>query len=276
MTPPVPPTPPTAPDVSDIVNRIFSSSNWRGEIEKTVRKNVRLQEKLRLQQATLDKIGAKINLDTGEPKEGRLLTKEEAVQYTAFIELKIKPEDLKKVVDEHGKLKEKQAERDAEEQFQTAAEALEFENVPALTRWLTREGLVLEFKDQRVDEEQEDGSVKKVTKKMPYVRPKADDKATVEPLEDYIEREVPEFVSVFRAKPEEGDGEEEEMSSGSESAEDFIQSASREALGRVGKGKSGTRFPVSRGAGGEPSTSRDRKVLEKMEEDARGSHHYRL
>jgi hypothetical protein len=269
----------TAPDttqqaVKDLLDRIFNSSNWRGEVEKTAKTNVKLLEKKRQLQAIVDKIGAKFNLETGEPKEGKLLTKDEAAAYDAFTGLKLKPEELKALVEEHGKLKAKEVAAAEEQQFADAAEALEFENVPALTRWLVREGLVLEFKDQRVEDEE---TGKKVLKRMPYVRPKADEKAALEPLEDYIEREVPEFVDTFRTAPQSDD--DEEVGDGDRGgdeldADELVRRASAEAEDRVGgKGrrdrKGGVRIPATRSARGDSAGSRDKKTLEKLEQGAR-------
>jgi hypothetical protein len=68
MTPPVQPVPAAdqSQQVTDLLNRIFNSSNWRGEVEKTVKKNTRLQQLVRDQKAQLDKFAAKFNLDTDD------------------------------------------------------------------------------------------------------------------------------------------------------------------------------------------------------------------
>jgi hypothetical protein len=277
MTPPVQPVPAAdqSQQVTDLLNRIFNSSNWRGEVEKTVKKNTRLQQLVRDQKAQLDKFAAKFNLDTGEPKEGKLLTKDEAVAYQAFVDLKVKPEDLKTVLTEHGKLKAKDDERAAEERFADAAEALGFENVPALTRWLTREKLVLEFKDQRVEDED---TGKKVLMRMPYVRPAEDEKAVLEPLEEYIEREVPEFLDIFKTKPESDDDEEEggREEGGDLDTDEMVRRASADAERRVsGKGgKSGVRVPATRSARSDNAGTKDSKKLADLEKDSRSSSLY--
>lgn len=284
MTPPIPPVLPandSSAQVQNLLSQIFNSSNWRGEVEKTVKKNARLQTLVREMKAQLDKFTAKFDLTTGEPKEGKLLTKDEAAVWVAFTELKLKPEDIKVMAAEHGKLKAKQDERDAEEKFETAAEALGYENVPALTRWLTREKLVLDFKDQRVEEEQDDGSKKKVLKRMPYVRPAEDEKAAFVALEDYIEEQVPEFVAIFKTKPE-GDEESDEEGEGSSEldADELVRRASAEAEGRVrggnGKGKSGVRVPATRSARGDNANTKDSKKLADIEREARSSQMYRV
>jgi hypothetical protein len=273
MTPPVPPVPASSTiDVQDIVQKIFSSSNWRSEVEKTVRRNAKLLTRNKELQATVDKFGAKFNLETGEPKEGKLLSKDEAASYDAFVKLGKKPEELTAMVGEFATLKTKETERADEEKYADAADALGFENVPALTRWLKREKLVLEFKDQRVEDEE---TGKKVVQKLPFVRPAGDDKAALEPLDEYIEREVPEFIDIFRVKPA-GD-EDEGGSEGTDRSEedDIISRAGREANERV-RGGRGVRVPATRGADRSPPQARDKKKLEQMEQEARSSQHYSL
>jgi hypothetical protein len=277
MTPPVQPVPAAdqSQQVTDLLNRIFNSSNWRGEVEKTVKKNTRLQQLVRDQKAQLDKFAVKFNLETGEPKEGKLLTKEEAAVYQAVVDLKVTPENLKTIIAEHGKLKAKDDERAKEEQFADAAEALGFENVPALTRWLTREKLVLEFKDQRVEDED---TGKKVLMRMPYVRPAEDEKAVLEPLEEYIEREVPEFLDIFKTKPESDDDEEEggREEGGDLDTDEMVRRASADAERRVsGKGgKSGVRVPATRSARSDNAGTKDSKKLADLEKDSRSSSLY--
>lgn len=272
--PVVQPTNDSSAQVTELVQRIMNSSNWRSELEKTVKKNVRLQGMVRDQKTQLDRFTAKgFNLETGELKDGKLLTKEEAAAYDAFVELKLKPEEVKAMAADYGKLKAKDDERAAEEKFADAAEALGFENIPALTRWLTREKLVLDFKDQRVEEEQDDGSKKKVLKRMPYVRPAEDEKAAFVPLEDYIEEQVPEFVAVFKTKPESDDDEGEVE--GGESDELDVSRAARDAEIRV-RGKSGVRVPATRSARTDNGGSKDGRKLADLESAARQDPIYRL
>lgn len=278
-TPVVPVASPPQPDIQELLSRIFNSANWRSEVEKTVRKNAKLLSRNKDMQAVLDKIGAKFNLETGEPKEGKLLTKDEAADWTAFQAFQKKPAELKTIVEEHGKFKVKESEQKEEEAFADAAEALEFENVPALTRWLVREKLLLEFKDQRVEDPD---TGKKVLKRMPYVRPKENEKAALEPLEDYIEREVPDFVDTFRKAPESDEDEDEGDNARAEDELDtdaLVARASAEAEGRVGKSKNkkqGVRIPATRGARSDTQVSRNDKILKKLEDDARGDPLYAM
>ncbi len=247
------PTPaPTDEQVQSLLSKIFSGSNWKSEIEKTVRRNVRLladKKDLQAQIEALKTTGA-------APAGGKVLTKEQAADYDAFVALNVKPADLKVVVDEHGKFKVKVQETEDAEKFAAAAKALGFGNVKALTRWLQKEKLVVEFKDTRVDDEE---TGKKVVKKMPYVRPAADEKAQPEPLEEYMDREVPEFVELFRTVAEPEGGEEE-----SETDEERLVRATTEAEERV---RGGVRIAATRPAGAMPAASKDKKTLERIEQE---------
>lgn len=267
--PVVPPVTATEQSVQDILAKIFSSANWRGEVEKTVKRNSKLLSRVKELQSVVDRFSAHFNVETGAPKEGKLLTKEQAADYDAFVALGVKPADLKTVVEEHGKLKIQASERAEEEKYVEAAEALGFENVPALTRWLKREKLALEFKEQRVKDEE---SGKTVIQKLPFVRPAGDEKAVAEALDEYIEREVPEFVDVFKFRPA---ADDEEAGGGAETEEDdIVARASREATERVRSSK-GVRIPATRAAGN-GGRSRDTKKLEQIEAEARASQQYSL
>jgi hypothetical protein len=277
MTPPVQPVPAAdqSQQVTDLLNRIFNSSNWRGEVEKTVKKNTRLQQLVRDQKAQLDKFAAKFNLETGEPKEGKLLTKEEPQSIRRLSTSRSPPKISRRSLPSTASSRRRTTSVPPEEQFADAAEALGFENVPALTRWLTREKLVLEFKDQRVEDED---TGKKVLMRMPYVRPAEDEKAVLEPLEEYIEREVPEFLDIFKTKPESDDDEEEggREEGGDLDTDEMVRRASADAERRVsGKGgKSGVRVPATRSARSDNAGTKDSKKLADLEKDSRSSSLY--
>lgn len=150
-----------------------------------------------------------VELKAKAPKDGAVsLTKEEGEAWAAYVALG-KPADLKTLTVEHADLKTKQAERDAEEQYADAAEALGWENVAVATRWLKREPIVLTFADVRT----KDDEGKTVVTRTPMVRPKADEKATPVPLADYVDENAPEFADIFASAPaegEEGEGEGEQ------------------------------------------------------------------
>lgn len=251
-------TPDISAQVEGIVQKIFQGANWRNEVERTVRRNVKLLEKNKLLQTEND------TLKAAGPKDGaKVLTKEETTMFDAFKALNLKPEDIKVIVKEHGEFKVAMDEHKEEEGFKAAAKSLEFQNVPALTRWLKREGLHLEFKD----EPGRDDEGARIMKKVPVVRPKNNDKAALEPLETYITREVPEFVDTFKSAPARGEGDEEgdEIVEDGDDGEAALARVMAEAQSRVG----GVRIPATRSTrtASTPS-SRDKKVLERLEAEA--------
>ncbi len=262
MTGPAIPADNTAALIQSITSQIFSSANWKSEVQKTVKRNVKLQEKVRELTAQVE------TAKKGAPGDGaKVLTKEEVAEWDAYKALNLKPADIKKTVEDHGRLKVKEAEQLEEENYGDAAEALDFANVPAFKRWMKREGLVLELRDQRVEDET---TGKKVLVKMPFVRLRSDDKAQFESLEEYIEREVPEFVDTFR----QADEQEAEKILGTETG-DVITRAARDAEERV-KGN-GVRVPATRPGRSDNSTkTRDAKVLQEVEERTRNNPAYSL
>jgi hypothetical protein len=162
---------------------------------KLNQRNFKLRLKNReLEQQVADASGAK-------PKDGQvLLSKEDATEFDAFKKLNLKAADLVTLVKEHGDQKGRLAERDAEELYVDVADAMGFENLPAFMRFMEREKLHVEFQDVRVKDE-ETGKTEVV--RTPMVRLKADEKAQLEALSDYVEREVPEFVEIFQTASDE-------------------------------------------------------------------------
>jgi hypothetical protein len=177
-----------------------------------------------------------------KPKDGQvLLSKEDAAEFEAFKKLNLKAADLVTLVKEHGDQKTRLAERDAEELYVDVADAMGFANLPAFMRFMEREKLHVEFKDvQERDEE----SGKMVTVKVAMVRAKADEKASLEPLDTYIEREVPDFIEIFQTEPA-ADDEEVESAAANGSAPHAQQTK------RFGAGD-----PVARKAAGLPAAQR--------------------
>ncbi len=248
--PAVPATPDLTAQIEGITNKIFSGANWRNEVERTVRRNVKLLAKNKELEAE------NTSLKAAAPKDGaKTISKEDAELLETYKALG-KPAELKTVVKEHGEFKVKVQEHEEEESFKTAAKALEFENIPALTRWLKREGLHLEFREEAGRDEE--GA--RITKKVPFVRPKTDDKAPLESLDAYITREVPEFVDTFKSAPAHEEGEEDDG----------------EERERPAPATGGIRIPATRSAGNGSGMGREKKILQKMEEDAKNDRMYAL
>lgn len=238
--------------IQELLNKILNSSNWRREIEVTVKRNLKLLRRNKELQTENE------TLKQNQPKDGaKVITKDEIAELEAFRALKLKPEQITALVADHDKLKAKQTEQDEEKDFKDAAEALEFENVPALTRWLKRENLKLEFQEKRG----KDGENKTVVTRVPVVRPKNDDKAQFEPLSEYMEREVPELMEAFKTAPE------------TEEAEDDTD---KETIRVPKTPKDVVMVAATRSAGKQPAGSKDKKVLEQMEREARADPLYSL
>lgn len=187
-----------------------------------------------------------------------------------FRKLKLKPADVAKVVEEHGKLAVKEGERAAEQVYVEAADALEVENPKALARLLKKENLHVEIKTER---EKIDGKWTNVP--VAYCRPKGDEKAQLTPLADYLEQEFPtEIIDALLTKPadtghSDGDGDDEEAAGGRagssrrtlrrERNEDEIDAgANGESvvpMTRLGSGRrGGNGVPVASARGSRPTT----------------------
>lgn len=246
--------------------RTLQDNNTSGNKEREI-----LDKNFKLRRKNAELADRVAQLEAQRPKDGTVvLSKEDAAEYDAFKKLNLKAADLQTIVKEHGELKAKVAERDAEELYVDVADAMGFDNLPAFMRFMEREKLHVEFKDvQERDEE----SGKMVTVKVPMVRPKADDKAQLEPLADYVEREVPEFIDIFQMAPDEEAGEDEpamagERTGGGDSFQRQLKrfgEGDREARRQAGlPSRGGIAMPVTRNA--RPSSGASR--TEKQQRDA--------
>lgn len=247
--------------VQEAIDKLFASPNWRARVTETVRDSFKSREssrKLKDQVADLQK-----QLDDAKPKDGSVvLSKEDAAIWTAFGKLGKKPEELTKVLSDYEVLSKEATERKEAEGFADAAEALGFKNVPALTRMLTRENLVLEFKDVRSKDEND----KTIVTRTPFVKPKGDAKAELEALDEYLEREVPEFLPIFESEPSTGEEEEGEEE----------KPTRRTTLDRSTVATGGVRIAATKGARETTPVARDKKRLEEEEANQRTGGHYAM
>jgi hypothetical protein len=256
------PVPPTTPDVSAQIqakiDEIFGSSNYRGRVEQVVKESYKYRRRAKAAEDELAALKLKL------PKEGEqvVLSKTDADELTAFRALG-KVADLTVMKTEHATLSTKKAEADEAQRFADAGEALGYKNIPALTRFMIREQLHLEMQDSR--REDPDDPSKKITVRLPFVRPKADEKAKLVPLDEYIEEQVPEFIDAFASEPE--SDEEQELD------EEQEEPAARRRSVRQQPGVTIAATPGARRGAAAPAT-RDKKVLEEMEKTARGSGMY--
>ncbi len=256
------------------LDQIFSSSNWRRSVENTVhelqRKNDRLLRKNRELRERVT------TLEESEPEDGGLvLSKDDAAAFDAFKKLNLKADDITKSLKELEDLRAKETERSTEEHLAEAAEALGFENVALFTRMLKREGLHLEFKDER---KKNDETGKTEVTRTPMVRLAKDDKAALEPLNDYLEREMPEIVPVLQAEPVAGGSEDDEDGelAGAGVGGSTSDRSTRRTITAERNGSSGVSIPVTRGVRPSTGAAREDRRLDERLEQKRAAGGYRL
>lgn len=242
--------------------------------------------KLRLKNRGLEEEIGQLRGQT--PADGSLvLTKEDAAEFAEFKKLAMKPADLKTALDEHAKLKGEKDERSIDQLWADAAAELGFENVPLFTRMLKREGLHLEFRDERA---KDDETGKTTVVRVPMVRAAKDDKAQLESLDDYVEREFGDAAIVaFETAPATGEETDDE----DDIAESTVGAASRRGTRRertVGASNgashggsngasqtiAGVRIPVTRNARPLTSERRSQKKDDEALQQKRVAGGYRL
>lgn len=261
----------TGDTVRSALERIFSSGNFRSvayqEIRALEQKNNRLLRRNRELRSHVEE------LETAKPADDAVvLAKDDAAEWAAFKKLNVKAADLAATIDEHGKLKAKETERSEEEQHEDAAEALGFENVAAFTRWLNREKLHLEFRDDRIKDEE---TGRTVTVKTPIVRSKADEKAALEPLAGYIEREVPDMIVLFESPPIDESDDEDESELATAGA-DRVPRRQLHHTPRTVSGTNGVRMPVTRNVRPSTGAARSEKAIQQQTDQKRAAGGYSL
>jgi hypothetical protein len=268
--------PPTRESILAEFRDEFTALMKSGDVPARERKLNQRLFKLRLKNRDLEAQLAEAG--AGKPKDGQvLLSKDDAAEFAAFKKLNLKAADLVTLVKEHGELRSTVAERDAEELYVEIADALGFENLPLFMRTMSREHLHVEFKDVQVRDEE---SGKMVTDRVPMVRAKDDDKAQLEPLDAYLQREMPEIIEAFQLEPagegEEGESPYAEGARGGESFERQIQRfgagdpAARRAAGLPAK--TGVTMPVTRNARPTSGAARTEKQAKERFEEKRAAY----
>jgi hypothetical protein len=214
-------------DIRATLKEFFEVNNVADRDRKIFHQNAKLRHKNAELRVEVDRLTA------AKPgTDALVLSKDDAAEYAAFKKLNLKAADLTALVKEHGELKVKDTDRSAEELFVDAADALGFENLPLFMRTMSRENLHLEFKEERVRDE-ETGKTEIV--RVPMVRAKTDEKAQLVPLADYLEQEIPELIEALQLEPvgDDGDEDEEFVEGGerSSSATSFSRAAARITAG---------------------------------------------
>lgn len=118
-----------------------------------------------------------------------------------------KPDDLKRVIEEHGKLSAESAEHAADQLLVDALTAIDVTNIDAGKDLLAGKGLVIEFRKERIRE-----GGKMQTVEVPYVRKASEKESEAVPLIDYIEDKHASFVDVLLAEPDDDAEDESERS----------------------------------------------------------------
>lgn len=185
---PAAPAPPAIPPVTteQKVNALTAQLlATHGTVENALRSLV-------LQSATTEQTIATLTAERDDlraklPKAGDVvIPKAEAVEYAKVAALNLKPDELVAKVKQADELQRKDSTRTLTDQARDAASAagLDPEAFAALAQ---AKGLHIEMKDLQVLEKG-----KTVTKKVPHVRPAADDKAALVPVADYT-KTLPAF-----------------------------------------------------------------------------------
>lgn len=133
-----------------------------------------------------------------------ILSGDDAKAWPAFKALGVTADKAKEALKERDELKAKLAERDKEKLIADAAELVGY-NTKVLTDQVSLRKLHLELKDVT---EKVDG--KDVVTKVPHVRPAGDDKAALEPLTTYAERELADYLPLLRTQPTNSTGSQEQ------------------------------------------------------------------
>lgn len=156
------------------------------------RENAKLRDRNRDLKAKNEELEKQVK--GGALPEGAVILKpDEAKQWEAFKALKLEPSKVSEALTERDTLKQDLAQRDRDALVRDAAEAVGF-NPKVLADQVRLRELHLEMREV---EREQDGEKKKV--KVPHVRPAKDDKAQLEPLDAYAERELAEYLPALKA-----------------------------------------------------------------------------
>lgn len=227
LDPNTPPNPGFIPSISDeelqakVRKIIAKNDNDPTEaVGLLLKDNAEIREKNRQANAKLSELGT--------PKKGVVVLEgDEAKAYEA---LKTKGVDISKVqtiIEEHGTLKQFKSEIETNTINQKAAQALGW-NKDVLVDQINLRKLHVEMKDETIKE-----GDKTTVRSMPYVRPADNDKAPLEALGSYAEKNFPKpYLQLLK----ETKGEEQEV--GEETGVEFLhQSPSEQGSGGSNKKK---------------------------------------
>lgn len=155
-------------------------------ITKLLNETHDLRAKNRELRRDLDKVRA-------EQKDAVILTGDDKARWEQLSKLEGDPKEIAARLTKGGEAEAKLAELTERERDREAAEAAGFK--PSVLSDLRRtRGLALEMRDVQVEE-----NGKKVTRKLPHVRPASDEQAQWAPLTEYAEQHLADYLPALRA-----------------------------------------------------------------------------
>lgn len=133
------------------------------------------------------------------PEEGAVvLTGDDAKAWTAFQELKLKPEEVKAAIAKRDELQKKVETSEREKLYAEAAQAVGYKP-SVLSDLAESKQLHVEMRDVSVEE-----NGQTVTRKVPHVRPRAEEKAQLVPLAQHVEQHLKDYLPSLKADAQGG------------------------------------------------------------------------
>jgi hypothetical protein len=243
-------------DMRELMQQMLQGNNVSQREQTLIRDNFKLRRRNAQMREQLESASA------GKVPDGSVVVKKaDADELEKFRALKLTPDVITASMQELTKLKTESAARENEAVHEEAAEALGYPNVAALSKALKREGLHVEMKSVRADDPDNPG--KKISVLMPHVRKASDEKAALEPLADYIDRELSELVPAFVAEPETDDSDDDAGSASSTSqANTITMRRDPKSPAARGSNNNGVSIPVARSAQRPNGPAREAKQTE--------------
>ena len=139
-----------------------------------------------------------------EDLKKRVLSPDDFKRWEALSKLTLKPEEITAALTERDELKAKVARSDLREERGKAAEALGWK-AGVLDRLMELERLTLDWREVERPKKDDPKGTEKV--RMPHVRPAADEKAELKPLDKYVSEHLADFLPALSASATEGGGD---------------------------------------------------------------------
>lgn len=188
------PAPDRHEEISDFAaNMIRRYGSTEAALQALSRENYEYRDRHRQDKKRIDELEE-------EHENATILAGDDAKEWTAFQELKIKAADVKTAIVKRDELQAKVDATDRATLHSQAAQAAGYKPT-VLSKLLETEKLHLEFRDVS---ETKDGKTE--TKKVPHVRLAADEKATLVPLTQHVEQHLKDFLPALKADAAQGGG----------------------------------------------------------------------